>query len=164
MELVQPEATVGTATHRTASLRPSKTVGGFHCLIASAQSARQRLLAQSANQWGWETTVCSSPTEAQFAVARMRTQLAFVDLEGEEGKGFQSLVRQLADQRQVLLVICGHEQDGAEEVWARQLGVWFYLPGTCDPATIGLLCRDARGIVSARSSATGRNSPPVAIP
>ena len=59
----------------------------------------------------------------------MCTQLAFVDLEGVQGVGFQTLVRQLADQRQVLLVVCGHEQDGTEEVWARQLGVWFYLPG-----------------------------------
>jgi hypothetical protein len=80
----------------------------------------------------------------------MCTQLAFVDLEGEQGAGFQTLVRQLADQRQVLLVVCGHEQDGTEEVWARQLGVWFYLPGIADQNTIGLLCRDARSIVSQR--------------
>jgi hypothetical protein len=88
----------------------------------------------------------------------MRTQLAFVDLEGEDAVGFQSLVRQLADQRQVLLVVCGRGQDGAEEVWARQLGVWFYLPGICDASTIGLLCRDARSIVSERIKAAERNT------
>jgi len=92
-------------------------------------------------------------------VARMCTQLAFVDLEGEQGAGFQSLVRQLADQRQVLLVVCGNEQDGAEEVWARQLGVWFYLPGICELNTIGLLCRDARSIVSERLKATEPDVP-----
>jgi len=83
----------------------------------------------------------------------MCTQLAFVDLEGEQGAGFQTLVRQLADQRQVLLVVCGHDEDGTEEVWARQLGVWFYLPGICELNTIGLLCRDARSIVSQRMKA-----------
>jgi ActR/RegA family two-component response regulator len=155
MALVQTEATVGTVTHRTASARPAtKGVGVLHCLVASAQTARQRLLAQSAKQWGWEATVCSDPAEAQWAVARMCTQLAFVDLEGEQGAGFQTLVRQLADQRQVLLVVCGHEQDGTEEVWARQLGVWFYLPGICDLNTVGLLCRDARSIVAQRMKTT----------
>jgi hypothetical protein len=91
----------------------------------------------------------------------MCTQLAFVDLEGEQGAGFQALVRQLADQRQVLLVVCGHEQDGTEEVWARQLGVWFYLPGTCESSTIGLLCRDARSIVSQRMKAAGQDVSPL---
>jgi DNA-binding NtrC family response regulator len=154
MALVQSGATVETVTHRTASVRPATTgVGSFHCLVASAQSARQRLLAQSAKQWGWETTVCDNPADAQWSVARMCTQLAFVDLEGEQGAGFQTLVRQLADQRQVLLVVCGHDQDGTEEVWARQLGVWFYLPGICELNTIGLLCRDARSIVSQRMKA-----------
>jgi DNA-binding NtrC family response regulator len=154
MDLVQAEATVGTLKHRTASVRAAtKGMGALHCLVASAQTARQRLLAQSAKQWGWETTVCSDPTDAQWTVARMCTQLAFVDLEGEQGAGFQSLVRQLADQRQVLLVVCGNEQDGAEEVWARQLGVWFYLPGICELSTLGLLCRDARSIISQRMKA-----------
>jgi ActR/RegA family two-component response regulator len=157
MDLVQAEATVGTATRRTASVRPvAKGVGVLHCLVASAQAARQRLLAQSAKQWGWETTVCGDPADAQHTVARMCTQLAFVDLEGEQGAGFQSLVRQLADQRQVLLVVCGNEQDGAEEVWARQLGVWFYLPGISEGNTVGLLCRDARTIVSERLKSADR--------
>ncbi len=160
MDLVKTGATAGTATRRNASVGPAtKGVGGLHCLVASTQTARQRLLAQSANQWGWETTVCNDPAEAQWAVARMRTQLAFVDLEGEEGVGFQALVRQLADQRQVLLVVCGRGEDGAEEVWARQLGVWFYLPGACDASTIGLLCRDARSIVSQRTKAAQRDAP-----
>jgi ActR/RegA family two-component response regulator len=164
MDLVQAEATVGTASRRIASAKPANSgVGVIHCLVASAQSARQRLLAQSAKQWGWETTVCSDPTDAQWTVARMCTQLAFVDLEGEQGAGFQSLVRQLADQRQVLLVVCGREQDGAEEIWARQLGVWFYLPGICDANTIGLLCRDARTIVSKRMKASERDLPSAAI-
>jgi DNA-binding NtrC family response regulator len=154
MGLVQSEATVGTVTHRTASVRPATMgVGSLHCLVASAESARQRLFAQSAKQWGWETTVCNNPADAQWAVARMCTQLAFVDLEGEQGAGFQTLVRQLADQRQVLLVVCGNDQDGSEEVCARQLGVWFYLPGICELNTIGLLCRDARSIVSQRMKA-----------
>ncbi len=165
MDVVQAEATAGTASRRTASAKPvTSGVGVLHCLVASAQSARQRLLAQSAKQWGWETTVCSTPAEAQWTVARMCTQLAFVDLEGEQGAGFlQTLVRQLADQRQVLLVVCGREQDGAEEIWARQLGVWFYLPGSCEASTIGLLCRDARGIVSKRMKATERDLPSAAI-
>jgi DNA-binding NtrC family response regulator len=162
MGLVQSEATVGTVTHRTASVGPATTgVGVLHCLVASAETARQRLFAQSAQQWGWETTVCNNSADAQWAVARMCTQLAFVDLEGEQGAGFQPLVRQLADQRQVLLVVCGHEQDGVEEVWARQLGVWFYLPGICELNTIGLLCRDARSIVAQRTKAAEQDVSPV---
>ena len=116
MALVQTEATVGTVTHRTASVRPAtKGVGVLHCLVASAQTARQRLLAQSAKQWGWETTVCNNPADAQWTVARMCTQLAFVDLEGEQGAGFQTLVRQLADQRQVLLVVAATIRTGPKK-------------------------------------------------
>jgi hypothetical protein len=36
--------------------------------------------------------------------------------------------------------------------------VWFYLPGICELNTIGLLCRDARSIVSQRMKATQQDA------
>jgi len=154
MALVQAEASVGTVTHRAASVRPAtKGVGSLHCLVASAETARQRLLAQSAKQWGWETTVCSDPADCPMDSGSDVHAVGFCRL-GRRARGRLSESRPaIADQRQVLLVVCGHDQDGTEEVWARQLGVWFYLPGICDPNTIGLLCRDARSIISQRMKA-----------
>ena len=45
----------------------------------------------------------------------------------------------------LLLVICGHEGEVEEEIWARQLGVWLYVPGLSNaPAEdLSLLCQQA---------------------
>ena len=46
----------------------------------------------------------------------------------------------------MLLAICGHEADPQEEIWARQLGVWLYLPGlsTQHVGEISVLCEQAQ--------------------
>ena len=44
----------------------------------------------------------------------------------------------------MLLVICGSEDNVDEELWARQLGAWLYLPGVCDGDSLTSLCVEAR--------------------
>jgi hypothetical protein len=110
------------------------------------------LFAESALQWGWTAIVCNDSSDAEHHVVSSSFQLAFVDLEGPEGLGFRTLVNQLAAERHVLLVVCGNPDDHEEEIWARQLGVWFYLVGEQCPSGIGLLCRDARSIEQQRNA------------
>ena len=59
-------------------------------------------------------------------------ELVIIDLtspEGGEPTGFRQLVEKLACTSHVLLLTCGNEGDAEQEVWARHLGVWMYLPG-----------------------------------
>jgi hypothetical protein len=43
-------------------------------------------------------------------------------------------------------VICGNEGRPQEEIWARQLGAWLYLPGVVESDDVAMLCGEARQI------------------
>jgi hypothetical protein len=118
----------------------------WHCLIASARPAHRQWLAETGRQWGWDVSVCGTSADAQRSVARMRPQLAIVDLQRPEGEAFCALAEQIASECKTLLVVCGNEEDGQEEIWIRELGAWFYLPGMQPGASVALLFRDARTI------------------
>jgi DNA-binding response OmpR family regulator len=119
----------------------------WHCLIASARPAHRQWLAEAGRQWGWNVSVCGTSADAQRSVRRRHPQLAIVDLHRPEGEAFCALVEQIASECKTLLVICGNEEDGQEEIWVRELGTWFYLPGMQPGASVALLFRDARTIV-----------------
>ena len=55
------------------------------------------------------------------------------------------LCQLLAEMQGLLLVICGHDGDVEEEIWARQLGVWLYVPGLSNASSedLALLCQQA---------------------
>jgi hypothetical protein len=139
----QPNA---VASRRRSVHRAQAPVDLWHCLVASARPAHGQWLADAARRWGWDVSVCSTPTEAQRSIVQMRPQLAFVDLQRPEGEAFCALVEQIASECKTLLVVCGNEEDGAEEIWIRELGAWFYLPGMQPGASVALLFRDARTI------------------
>jgi len=42
------------------------------------------------------------------------------------------------------VVICGSADSVDEELWARQLGVWLYLPGVTEGDSLTSLCIEAR--------------------
>lgn len=50
----------------------------------------------------------------------------------------------------MLLAVCGHEGDPQEETWARQLGVWLYLPGVSIDHVdeISVMCEQAQVIAN----------------
>ena len=52
-----------------------------------------------------------------------------------------------------LCCFAAHEHDPQQEVWARQIGVWLYVPGLAerDVDGLGLLCGEARFIVERNS-------------
>lgn len=134
-------------------------VGLWHCLVASARPAHRRWLADAARRWGWDVSVCTTLAEAQRSIVRNRPQLAFVDLKRPEGEAFCALVEQIANECKTLLVICGNEEDGKEEIWIRELGAWFYLPGMQPGTSVGLLFRDARTIVEKQAGSLLPDSP-----
>jgi ActR/RegA family two-component response regulator len=141
------------------SRNPSQVGEGYyHCLIVSSRTAYSEALAETASRSGWETSVCATAEEAHRCLEQLYPQLAFVDLVDSNEMALRGVARRAAESRRVLLVICGHEEKLAEELWARELGAWFYLPAPRESGTIGLLCRDARTIVATAQAGTGARS------
>jgi hypothetical protein len=117
------------------------------CLVVSATQSKREAISYAASEAGWDTIVCDDAPSALAAVQRAKFQLAWVDLESPAAPvGFRDLCGTIAALRQVLLVVCGCVNDVQEEIWARQLGVWLYLPGVAldDLGEIALLCSQAR--------------------
>ena len=123
----------------------------YRCLIVSASQSRREMLSEAAMDGGWDTFVFSDAENALSEFRRTRFQLAFVDLDGfgaAPEEELRDLCQQLATAGgELLLAVCGREGDGLQEIWARQLGVWLYLPGVTDSGGVAELCDEARGVV-----------------
>ena len=67
-------------------------------------------------------------------------------LDGPATIAARLLCEAIAGLRHVLLVACGNAGDAAEEIWARQLGVWLYLPDVAweETGDLAFLCEQAR--------------------
>jgi DNA-binding NtrC family response regulator len=132
--------------------------GMSSCLIVSTCPAKRELLALAASEAGWETIVCQDGASARVTVERVRFQMAWVDLESPTSPSeFRELCRSISALPQVLQVICGHVDDVKEEIWARQLGVWLYLPGVSleHADELVMLCEQAQlvaGMTQARDA------------
>lgn len=129
------------STRQPVSVLPSR--GELvYCLIVSGCPLKRSEFTAAAREAGWETIVCTDETAAMAAVRRTRFQMAWVDLESSETTCLREVCQSIASLDQVLLVVCGHEHAPQEEIWARQLGVWLYLPGLAlgHEAEIQMLC------------------------
>ncbi len=121
----------------------------YRCLIVSVSSDRREMLLRAAAEGGWQTLVAPNIDSARKQLARMMFQLAIVDLEHTphgNAEEFREVLEDLAGMAEMLLVVCGNEGEPLEEIWARQLGVWLYLPGITSGEEVTLLCGEARQI------------------
>ncbi len=125
-------------------------IGDFRCLVVSKTALRRAMLAGGAEKAGWETVVCESVESGWHACQRERFEMAVVDfaaldseLVAESVQQMRELTEELATQRNMLLMLCGNEGDALEEIWARQLGVWLYLPGIREQNDVQALCSQA---------------------
>jgi len=140
-EVLAPEATSDVrprSTRRTAML---------DCLVVSGDSARRRRFEAAVELAGW--LECASPeTSGELRQAVDRDfQLVIVDIAsplGDRVNDSVEIAEELAARPGTLLVICGSEDNVDEELWARQLGAWLYLPGVCDGDSLTSLCVEAR--------------------
>jgi len=128
--------------------RASKLVGVYQCLIVSADANRRETFERAAADAGWKTFLCADASTALAMVNRSYVQLAIVDFEGRQGETFRPIVEQFKLAGGLLLIVCGNEGDVEEEIWARQLGAWLYLPGVVDDSNLSLLCGEARQLVA----------------
>ncbi len=126
--------------------RAAKLVNVFQCLIVSADPVRREMLERAASEGGWKTCLCEDAPTALNFISRSLVQLAVVDLESQPADVFRPVVEKLTASNGLLLIVCGNEGDISEEIWARQLGAWLYLPGVVDTSNFTLLCGEARHI------------------
>lgn len=124
-------------------------------MIVSTSGARRELLSQAASDSGWSSVVCAEPESARRLANRIAVKLAIIDLEKAppaDCGGLRELSAELAGLGEALLVVCGADGDIQQEIWARQLGAWLYLPGMGGGDAMAMLCQEARQVVEKANS------------
>ena len=145
---------------RVGLLQRNAEIGLIQCLISSASQTRRNMLTAAASEGGWDSILAIPPNEVGRSLELALFQFALVDLDhrGSTPEGARDLVQDLMHaSSEVLVGVCGHEADPEEEIWARQLGVWLYLPGVTTSSEMAMLFEQALQIVTA-SSISQKNS------
>lgn len=130
---------------RQKTLRPL-----YQCLVVSSGDGRRGSIVRAAKDASWAPIVCRDAVSAAEHCARSRVYLALVDLldiDQTAREHTYRLCERLVETQQPLLVICGHENQPQEEIWARQLGAWLYLPGLVETKEMAALAEEARRVV-----------------
>ncbi len=141
--------------HRAADLPQNRRVPGgwasanpWNCLIVSAAAARRDRFAREASAGGWTANRCGR-LDAALRLARQRLAwLVIVELNaGSDGAALDELADHIAKIGGLLLVVSAQEGGAAEEIRARQLGAWLYLPGEVPAGELTALCTDAKRLL-----------------
>jgi DNA-binding response OmpR family regulator len=161
-------STVVPATHESITreqprleraVKSVATRGLLECLIVSPRAQQRELLSRAATNSGWASIVCGDAGTARDLAQRIVVKLAFIDLERaplDDLTDLQDLVADLSRMGCPLLVVCGADGDTQQEIWARQLGAWLYLPGMAGVEAMTELCAEARSVVERSKSKNGR--------
>jgi len=164
---------VASASSQTASTSPAEKVGqpqgkhhspvqGFvlpsllRCLIVSWSDQRAELLSAAAENTSWQTVVAKDIGQFLSHVFQLNVPLTIVDLPVSDDEGYEQIreaASRICDINDSLLVVCGATENSSEELWARQLGVWTYLPEAADLPGLELVFAEARKAIARRSSA-----------
>lgn len=125
------------------------------CLVAGLSAERRSLLMAAAASAGWDAVGCDDALGAQRQTLLEPRQMVVVDLEATAGaapEALKKLCERLSRQKDLLLVLCGNASNAMEEIWARQLGAWLYLPGVVDDSDLSSLFEEAGQIARRRQS------------
>ena len=140
----------------TPSVQVLAPPGLLRCLILSWNDVRAEGLRLAAQQQAWEALVCSNSTAFIKQLFRLKVPLTIVDLPEVTQKSYpkmrlaSSKVRDVSDS---LLVVSAATNDECEEVWARELGAWAYLPEVIEPSSVEWVFKAAREALARQASA-----------
>lgn len=127
----------------------------LHSLVVSGDAGLRGRLETMAELGGW--TSCDTPEDGlnlRSAVER-DYQLVIVDIANPVGEWVNDSVEiaeEFAARPGTLLVVCGSGESVDEELWARQLGAWVYLPGVSGGDALMSLFAEARRVSGRRGA------------
>lgn len=145
------ELASASQNQRVGLLQRKAGIGLTQCLISSASQTRRNMLSAAASDGGWDSVLSMPASEVGSNLELAMFQFALIDLDhrGATPEGARDLVQNLMHaSSEVLVGVCGHEADPEEEIWARQLGVWLYLPGVTTSSEMALLFEQALQIAT----------------
>jgi len=148
------QASLGQASSKTAQqsfVLPEL----LQCLVVSWSDKRGELLRSVAENESWQAAVCEDVQEFLRSVFQLDVPLTIVDLPPRGAASYGQL-REMATQacslNRSLLVVCGAGNDRDEEMWARQLGAWAYLPEATDISGLRMVFAEARKALAMKST------------
>lgn len=121
--------------------------GLLRCLIVSWSEQRAKRLQSAAAKEAWEAIFCSDAHQFLRNVFQWKVPLTLIDLPQSDSAEYAELQDATIKAKRAsdaLIVICGASEDPEEELWARQLGAWSYLPEVSRPASIEWVFSEAR--------------------
>ena len=130
------------------------------CLVLSWSEQRSQLLQSVAGDESWHTEVCEDVQQFLRSIFQLDLPLTIVDLPAK-GTATYAELREMATHicglKRSLVVVCSATDsddgdDGEEERWARQLGVWAYLPAATDPSGLRLVFAEAKKTLAKQAS------------
>lgn len=138
---------------RTGRLPPWQTMVDApvrRCLVASASERRRRLLRAAAEEQKWFAVVVSGSQELLRQAFLERVDLVWIDfpdpggLQADDRRELRDAAETATSVMSGLLVVSGRDVNGDEEIWARSLGAWAYLPDALGAAELEVVFGDAR--------------------
>jgi DNA-binding NarL/FixJ family response regulator len=145
----------------TALETTSATENGLGCMVIGFSDKRRQLLSSAAAATGMTVVESADPKAARVQLLRNPPALVVLDLEDTSGsapEALKSLAERVSKQRDLLIAMCGNEGNAREEIWARQLGVWLYLPGVVNDSDLSSLLEEGSQVAARRASSANRNA------
>ena len=150
---------VGITTDEVRSLtgksdrRSVRAPGEIKCLVVSGDGNFRSRLEAVADLSG--CAACAVPADATELSSAVEGDydLVIVDIArplGDRVSDTVEIAEEFAARACNLLVVCGSEDSVEEELWARQLGAWVYLPGVSSGDSLVSLFAEARRVAERR--------------
>lgn len=136
-----------------AASRSARVPGLLKCLVLSGDRGLRGRLDAVSELSGWSACDAPEHTSDLQAVVDGDYQLVIADVAkplGDRVNDTVEIVEEFASRPGTLVVVCGSESSVDEELWARQIGAWVYLPGVSGGDALVSLCTDARRLVERR--------------
>jgi hypothetical protein len=127
--------------------------GVMRSLVVSGDRGLRNRLESVSELSGW--SACVAPVDAMSLCSAVEGeyQLVVVDIANPVGDRVNDsieIAEEFAGRPDTLLVVCGSDDNVDEELWARQLGAWVYLPGVSSGDAMVSLFSDARRVAERR--------------
>jgi hypothetical protein len=135
--------------------RAGRMPGLMKCLVVSGDESLRHRLDTMADLAGW--SACDTPVDAADlrSVIDGDYHLVIVDIArpvGERVNDTVEIAEEFAGRPGTLVVVCGSGESVDEELWARQLGAWVYLPGVSGGDALMSLFAEAGRVAERRGA------------